>query len=242
MFSISGGNMYRRSYSENDAGCRHGLFAVAVAVAVTATGLAPGDVLAQESTGQNQLEEIIVTATKAAAGVDVSKVPVSITAFDANMIDAVNAKDFADLAALTPGVVLTETQTFGLALTNIQIRGISSRTSEPTTGMYLDDIPFTTIGNNTNIGGSVAMPVVFDLERVEVLRGPQGTLYGFNTAGGAVNFISKKPTGEFGFRQMLDFGNRNMFRSMTAVNLPKWHDISAKATHHAHTGNPRHRI
>src|SRR5881394_918761 len=190
MFSISGGNMYRRSYSEN-AGCRRGLFAVAAAAAA---GLAPFGVLAQESTGQNQLEEIIVTATKAAAGVDVSKVPVSITAFDANMIDAVNAKDFADLAALTPGVVLTETQTFGLALTNIQIRGISSRTSEPTTGMYLDDIPFTTIGNNTNIGGSVAMPVVFDLERVEVLRGPQGTLFGSTSEGGAVRLIPNAPS------------------------------------------------
>src|SRR5881394_2500732 len=190
MFSISGGNMYRRSYSEN-AGCRRGLFAVAAAAAA---GLAPFGVLAQESTGQNQLEEIIVTATKAAAGVDVSKVPVSITAFDANMIDAVNAKDFADLAALTPGVVLTETQTFGLALTNIQIRGISSRSSEPTTGMYLDDIPFTTIGNNTNIGGSVAMPVVFDLERVEVLRGPQGTLFGSTSEGGAVRLIPNAPS------------------------------------------------
>jgi outer membrane cobalamin receptor len=135
-------------------------------------------VLAQEPTGPSQLEEIVVTATKAAAGVDVSKVPVSITAFDGNMIDTLNAKDFEDLAIRTPGVVLTESVFAGLAVTNIQIRGISSRTSEPTTGMYLDDVPFTTIGNNTNIGGSVALPVVFDLNRVEVLRGPQGTLFG----------------------------------------------------------------
>jgi outer membrane receptor protein involved in Fe transport len=184
--------MYRRSYSEIEGGCRRGLVAVAVTAAMA--GLAPHGVLAQESTGQGQLEEIVVTATKAAAGVDVSKVPVSITAFDANMIDTLNAKDFADLAIRTPGVVLTESVFAGLAVTNIQIRGISSRTSEPTTGMYLDDVPFTTIGNNTNIGGSVAMPVVFDLARVEVLRGPQGTLFGSTSEGGAVRLIPNSPS------------------------------------------------
>src|SRR5262245_35430022 len=121
--------MHRHSYGETQPGCRLGLLAVGVA---GAAGFAPRGGLAQDSAraAQNQREGIVVTATKGAAGVDVSKVPVSITAFDNTMIDAVNAKDFSDLAALTPGVVLTETQTFGLALTNIQIRGISSRTSE----------------------------------------------------------------------------------------------------------------
>jgi len=157
-------------------------------------GVAPRGALAQEQGGQSQLEEIVVTATKAAAGSDVSKVPISITAFDGNMIDSLNAKDFEDLAVRTPGVVLTETVFGGLAITNIQIRGISSRTSEPTTGMYLDDVPFTTIGNNTNIGGSVALPVVFDLNRVEVLRGPQGTLFGSTSEGGAIRLIPNAPS------------------------------------------------
>ncbi len=60
--------------------------------------------------------------------------------------------------------------------------------------MYLEDVPFTTIGNNTNIGGSVAMPVVFDLARVEVLRGPQGTLFGSTSEGGAVRLIPNAPS------------------------------------------------
>jgi iron complex outermembrane receptor protein len=177
----------------NVGACRRGLLAVAVAAAMTA-GVAPRGALAQEQGGQSQPEEIVVTATKAAAGSDVSKVPISITAFDGNMIDSLNAKDFEDLAVRTPGVVLTETVFGGLAITNIQIRGISSRTSEPTTGMYLDDVPFTTIGNNTNIGGSVALPVVFDLNRVEVLRGPQGTLFGSTSEGGAVRLIPNAPS------------------------------------------------
>jgi outer membrane receptor protein involved in Fe transport len=185
--------MDRQSFGENVGACRRGLLAVAVAAAMTAS-VAPRGALAQEQTGQSQLEEIVVTATKAATGVDVSKVPVSITAFDGNMIDTLNAKDFEDLAIRTPGVVLTESVFAGLAVTNIQIRGISSRTSEPTTGMYLDDVPFTTIGNNTNIGGSVALPVVFDLNRVEVLRGPQGTLFGSTSEGGAVRLIPNAPS------------------------------------------------
>src|SRR5215471_3853930 len=188
-----GGKKMDRQFNGNDGACRRGLLAVAVAAALTA-GLASHGVLAQEQAGQSQLEEIVVTATKAAVGSDVSKVPISITAFDGNMIDSLNAKDFEDLAVRTPGVVLTETIFGGLAITNIQIRGISSRTSEPTTGMYLEDVPFTTIGNNTNLGGSVAMPVVFDLARVEVLRGPQGTLFGSTSEGGAVRLIPNAPS------------------------------------------------
>jgi outer membrane receptor protein involved in Fe transport len=173
--------------------CSGPLAFVAVAPMIVA-GLAPRAALGQPPSGQNQLEEIVVTATKQAAGQDVSKVPISITAFDGDTIDTIGAKDIGALTAITPGVVLTNTQTFGLSVTNIQIRGVSSRTSEPTTGMYLGDTPFTTIGNNTNIGGSVAMPVVFDLERVEVLRGPQGTLFGSTSEGGAIRLIPKAPS------------------------------------------------
>ncbi|HUQ51967.1 MAG TPA: TonB-dependent receptor [Gammaproteobacteria bacterium] len=165
-----------------------------LAFAVIAAGLIPRGAFGQEAGEQNQLEEIIVTATKQASGQDVSTVPISITAFDGEMIDRIGAKDLSALTAITPGVVLTNTQTFGLSVTNIQIRGVASRTSEPTTGMYLGDTPFTTIGNNTNIGGSVAMPVVFDLERVEVLRGPQGTLFGSTSEGGAIRLIPNAPS------------------------------------------------
>src|SRR5690242_21119138 len=123
--------MDRRSPCQTAVSSSPGLLTLALA----ATNLAPSALLAQDSTsqGQNQLEEIVVTATKSASGTDVAKVPISITAFDQDMIETLNAKDFSALAARTPGVVLTDVQTFGLALTNIQIRGISSRTSEPTT-------------------------------------------------------------------------------------------------------------
>jgi iron complex outermembrane receptor protein len=193
--------MYGHTCARGNTGfVRDALVACAAAVSFAASGLLGGSALAQDTTaqsgptGQGQLEEIIVTATKQAAGQDVSKVPISITAFDGQTIDTIGAKDLSALTAITPGVVLTNTQTFGLSITNIQIRGIASRTSEPTTGMYIGDTPFTTIGNNTNIGGSVATPVVFDLDRVEVLRGPQGTLFGSTSEGGAIRFIPNAPS------------------------------------------------
>ena len=173
----------------------------AMAIALCASGASGGSAWAASATDQGAthtatttVEEVVVTATKGATGVNVSKVPISIAAFAQKDLDDAGVKTVQDLFVRTPGVNFTKQAAFGTGFTSIAIRGIQSRTSQPTTGIYIDDTPLYSFGNNTNLGGSNAYPIVFDLARVEVLRGPQGTLFGSGAEGGAVRFITNEPS------------------------------------------------
>ncbi len=136
--------------------------------------------------------EIVVTATKRSE--QVSKVPLSIVAESQQQLDKQGIKTMADLASTVPGLLYTEQNVNGAPAANFTIRGIESRTSSPTTSVYLDDVPLLTIAENFDLGAASATPQVFDLDRVEVLRGPQGTLFGNSAEGGAVRFISPTPS------------------------------------------------
>ncbi len=162
--------------------------------AIAAGGLFVATAVAQTtpSGGEGPLQEVVVTATKQAA-IDVNKVPISISAYGQQEMDTRGLRNIADIAAITPGLNFSQQNSFGTPLTNIEIRGIQSRTSAPTTGIYLDDTPLVGRANNVNIGVNGGYPQVFDLDRVEVLRGPQGTLFGASSEGGAVRFITKQP-------------------------------------------------
>src|SRR5262249_16499998 len=107
-----------------------------------------------------------------------SKVPSSIAAMDQQAMDANGVKGMADIAAMTPGVDFASTSYSNGSVTRITIRGISdSLNTAPTTGVYIDDAPVQArIAQNAMFGNPY--PLVFDLERVEILRGPQGTLFG----------------------------------------------------------------
>ena len=158
--------------------------------------LTPAFVRAQNPSSagsEGALQEVVVTATKQAA-IDINKVPVSISAYSEQEMDMRGIRTIGDLAAVTPGLVFSQQNDFGTPQTNIEIRGIQSRTSAPTTGIYLDDTPMIGRANNVNTGQDGGYPQVFDLERVEVLRGPQGTLFGASSEGGAVRFITKQPS------------------------------------------------
>jgi iron complex outermembrane recepter protein len=133
--------------------------------------------------------DIVVTATK--TEVNVSKVPISISAYSKSRLDNLGVRTVADIAALTPGVDLQQIRARATG-TNISIRGISSLIGAGTTGIYIDDAPIQVriIGYDANN----VYPQIFDLDRVEVLRGPQGTLFGSGSMGGTVRFITPQPS------------------------------------------------
>lgn len=137
------------------------------------------------------LQEITITATRQA--LPLSKVPVSVVATDQQTLDKQGIRSAGDLMRMTPSVSFGQSsQFYGTGQSNIAIRGIQSTSGIPTTGVYIDDTPIQT---RTGISPSLtnAYPQIFDLDRVEVLRGPQGTLFGTGSMGGAVRFITPEP-------------------------------------------------
>jgi iron complex outermembrane recepter protein len=133
------------------------------------------------------LTEMVVTATKREQ--PLSLVPISVAALSADDIDSKGVRTFSDIAAQTPGLQFDFNSGFGPGLlSNISIRGISDIQGAPTTGIYIDDVPIQSTFNTFRN----ALPFTFDLDRVEVLRGPQGTLFGSSALGGAIRFISNE--------------------------------------------------
>ena len=152
---------------------------------------APAATPATPAVGQDASGDIIVTATRQSQSL--SRVPASIVAKSQVELDKQGIRSIGDIARLTPGVTFGQSTTaFGTGQTTIAIRGVDSSSGIPTTGVYIDDTPIQT---RTGVSPSLsnAYPQVFDLDRGEVLRGPQGTLFGSGSVGGAVRFISPTP-------------------------------------------------
>jgi iron complex outermembrane receptor protein len=136
-----------------------------------------------------QLAEVVVTATREAQ--PLSRVPISVTAFTQATMDAEGVRSVADLSRMTPGLNFS-THVGNRGASNITIRGVSSIVGAATTGIYIDDTPIQVRSNLAFTEN--AYPALFDLERVEVLRGPQGTLFGAGSEGGTVRFIRPEPS------------------------------------------------
>ena len=134
--------------------------------------------------GATEVGEIVVTATRKEESL--SKVSESVSAYTSAKLQVLNVKSFADLAKFTPGV------TFDSASHDISVRGISSTAGSGTTGVYIDDTPVQV--RNLGLNSNNTLPTVFDLQRVEVLRGPQGTLFGAGSEGGTVRYITTQPS------------------------------------------------
>ncbi len=178
-------------------------------------------VASQEGNEENSfvLEEIIVTATKRAESLQ--DVPLSITALSASAIERQGIEGSDDFARQVPGIIRNS---FGKNIGSFTFRGIGTanfiENIQPTVAVYLDELPMTSAESLTTPN-----PRLFDVERVEVLRGPQGTLFGSGSLSGAVRLVTKKadPTG-FDAAASVDFGltKSDSFRQRynAMVNIP----------------------
>lgn len=160
-----------------------------------------------------ELEEVVVTAQRRAQSLQ--DVPIAVTAFSEQQLESAQIDDTADLVRFTPSVTGGLNTGTGSALT-FYIRGLGSTeqiaTFDVPVATYVDEIYFAR--------QSVNAVSLFDVERVEVLRGPQGTLFGRNTTGGAVSITMRKPAPDFGFFVEGSYGSfeRTMLRG--SVDLP----------------------
>jgi outer membrane receptor protein involved in Fe transport len=138
-----------------------------------------------------QLENITVTATRREQSVQ--NVPISIQAFGQDDLSRAGVISIDGISALTPGLQFAVPNGFSSAFTTISIRGLNTNTGPPTVGLYLDDTVISSRLSGTANQGNV-YPYVFDLDRVEVARGPQGTLFGAGSEAGTVRFITNQPS------------------------------------------------
>jgi outer membrane receptor protein involved in Fe transport len=135
------------------------------------------------------IQEIVVTAGKREQ--TLSKVPQGISAVTGAQLDARAAKSLADFVALTPGLSLSSTGTPGYG--KVEIRGISPQVVAATVATYIDDVPITSSSQIARGGLFTPDLDPSDLDRVEVLKGPQGTLYGASSLGGVIKYVLKEP-------------------------------------------------
>ena len=161
------------------------------------------------------LGAVVVTAQKRQQ--NLQDVPIAVTAFTASQLESRRIEEVTDLSALAPGLQVEASPANG-SISQVAIRGNVEINPaiywDPAIGIYMDGVY---LGKSQ---GSVFD--VVDLERVEVLRGPQGTLYGRNTIGGAINLITRQPSGQFSGDASLEIGNYNSQVEKLSLDLPKF--------------------
>lgn len=198
------------------------VIAIAWAAPVMAQTTADADVAAEEQAAptDSQVEDIIVTARKRAE--NLQNVPIAVTAFSGDALRDSQIVDLSQLAGRTPSFTL---QTQGSLEQEAFIRGVgtvrlTSATADPSIGLFINEVY---IGRR-----GAATPPIFDLERVEVLRGPQGTIFGKNVVGGAVSMITAAPDNEFGAAASISAGNYGSLQSEGHITGPLSETLSAR--------------
>lgn len=177
----------------------------------TVSVVLPGVSSAQERTAESAvLEEVVVTANRRAQSLQ--DVPLSVTAFSAEKLKDLRIVSTIDIAQFTPGLTFAATAGEGQK-TNVVMRGVGTATAseilEGNVAMYMDDVYMSSTSGLTSD--------LYDVERVEVLRGPQGTLYGNTVTGGLIHYISRLPSQQFNAYTNVELGNYGQKRFEAAV-------------------------
>jgi len=169
-------------------------------------------VLAQATTPRSSVETVTVTSSKL-GGADVQSIPISITALSQEQLTSSQTAGGPDLVKQVPNLTFTKTNFTGYS---IQIRGIGTQAisvaTDPAVAVAFNDIPF--------LRNHFFEQEFYDVSQVEVLRGPQGTLYGRNATAGVVNLVSTKPSDQFEAMASGDIGNYKNRRFEGMINLP----------------------
>lgn len=191
----------------------------------------PTDQTSRASTG---LGDVVVTARRTEERLQ--DVPAAVTGYNEAQIAALDIKSFADIGKTVPN--LDVQRQFGSASApQFYLRGISTGSlkfeSDAGIGLYIDGVY---LGRPAGTAFDLA-----DIERVEVLRGPQGTLFGRNSTGGAINYITAAPTGTFGIKAEATVGNFDRYGGKITVNLPALGPLSVRVSylHDQHDGYVR---
>ena len=176
--------------------------AAATALATAWSGAQAQEAPAAAAPEAGTIQDIVVTARRTSESLQ--KTPIAITALNSSSLEKLNVQQVDKIAQVVPNLVISQ-QSSALSASSIMIRGIGqtdpSLGLDTAVGVYLDGVYV------ARSAGSIFDLV--DLERIEVLRGPQGTLFGRNTTGGAIQLVSKKPTDDFGFTLKGGYGTRN---------------------------------
>ncbi len=174
------------------------------------------------------IEEVIVTARKVEESLQ--DTPVSVAAFSSADLEQLGASEARDVANFTPNLRMQK-QSGSQDNYAMAIRGVSSGetalTIDPTVGVYMDGVY---LARTTGLAFDIV-----DLKRIEVLRGPQGTLFGRNTIGGALNIITEKPTGEFAYKLAFGVGTRGYDRVLTSIDSPELGPVAMKFSYMKNT-------
>ncbi|UAB79321.1 TonB-dependent receptor [Erythrobacter sp. SCSIO 43205] len=177
------------------------------------------------------VNEILVTAQKEAQ--NIQDVPISITALAGETLEDAQVNNVLDLSNTLPNVQINSFSNSPDSAV-FTIRGIGVNDADPyvgtTVSVVVDGV---VVGVNT-----AALLSLFDIERVEVLRGPQGTLFGANTTGGVVNVVTKQPTGILGGEAQLVYGNYGQIEANASLNFPLGEEFAGKISvlHNSHNG------